>query len=65
VVYLFQDPDVPHKQSLQIMSVLTSLDVDVTFRKEGKHQMSEPADLQLLEQTVVNMLGLLEKTAKL
>jgi hypothetical protein len=62
---IFQDPDVPFKQSLQIMSALTSLDVDVTFRKEGQHQMSEPADLQLLEQTVVEMLCLLEKTAKL
>lgn len=55
----------PFKQSLKIMSALTSLDVDVTFRKEGKHQMSEPADLLLLEQTVVEMLGLLDKTSKL
>jgi hypothetical protein len=47
------------------MSALTSLDVDVTLRKEGKHQLSERADLQLLEQVVVDMLGHLDKTAKL
>ncbi|KAF4525982.1 hypothetical protein B566_EDAN000774 [Ephemera danica] len=50
------DGDVPYKQSLQIMQAVTSKDVDVTFRKDGKHQLSEPADLEMLIRTLQALL---------
>ncbi|XP_059484802.1 palmitoyl-protein thioesterase ABHD10, mitochondrial-like isoform X2 [Neocloeon triangulifer] len=65
ILHGVKDPDVPFKQSLKIMSALTSLDVDVIFRKEGAHQMSEPADLELLEKTVLEVVENLDKKSKL
>ncbi|XP_065346722.1 palmitoyl-protein thioesterase ABHD10, mitochondrial-like [Cloeon dipterum] len=65
ILHGVKDPDVPFKQSLKIMSALTSKDVDVIFRKEGGHQMSEPADLELLQKTVLDVVNLLSAKAKL
>ena len=46
------DDAVPYENSIEIMKLLTSLDVDVTFRKTGDHRLSENKDLEILTQTL-------------
>ncbi|XP_046394252.1 palmitoyl-protein thioesterase ABHD10, mitochondrial-like isoform X3 [Ischnura elegans] len=46
------DPDVPYKRSLNLISQFESDDVDFILRKCGEHQMSEETDLELILTTI-------------
>ena len=47
-----EDPDVPWRQSLEIVNRLLGEDVIVTFSKTGDHRLSEPDDIARLTHTV-------------
>lgn len=52
-----QDPDVPWQLSVRLAEKLSRDDVQVTLVKNGDHRMSEPENLQLLQQTVSAMVN--------
>jgi pimeloyl-ACP methyl ester carboxylesterase len=51
-----QDPDVPHRLSLELAERILSQDVRVTLIKNGDHRLSQPDDLALLGRTVEELL---------
>lgn len=51
------DPDVPWETALRIAERVTSQDVQVTLIKDGDHRLSRPQDLNLLRQTLAQLLG--------
>lgn len=51
------DPDVPWQYSLEAARLIRSADVQTILIKDGDHRLSRPADLNLLIQTVGNLLG--------
>ncbi|XP_046394246.1 palmitoyl-protein thioesterase ABHD10, mitochondrial-like isoform X2 [Ischnura elegans] len=52
LIHGMQDPDVPYKRSLNLISQFESDDVDFILRKCGEHQMSEETDLELILTTI-------------
>ena len=46
------DSDVPWKHALKLVKAYQGEDVQLTFIKNGDHRLSEPADIELLLQTV-------------
>ena len=52
------DPDVPHTHALKLVEHLPADDVTLTLVKDGDHRLSRPQDLDLLERTVMHMIGL-------
>jgi pimeloyl-ACP methyl ester carboxylesterase len=52
-----QDPDVPWRHALRIAEAVTGDDVRVTLIKDGDHRLSREADLALLAETLVPLLG--------
>ncbi|MDP6343839.1 MAG: alpha/beta hydrolase [Alphaproteobacteria bacterium] len=52
ILHGMQDPDVPWRQSLEIVELLQGDDIAVTFVKNGDHRLSEPGDIERLLQTV-------------
>ena len=52
ILHGMEDPDVPWRQSLEIVERLQGDDIVVTFSKSGDHRLSEPADIARLIQTV-------------
>jgi len=48
ILHGVQDDTVPYENSIEIMKLLTSQDVDITFRKTGDHRLSENKDLGIL-----------------
>lgn len=51
------DASVPWETALRIAERLTGGDVRVTLVKDGDHRLSRPADLELLAQTVLSLVG--------
>lgn len=47
-----QDPDVPWRQSLDLIEQLESTDVQLTLVKDGDHRLSRPQDIALLFNTI-------------
>ena len=56
LIHGMQDADVPYQTSLKISDMVTSEDVDVTFKKDGQHRMSEREDLELINQSLSKLL---------
>ena len=52
ILHGMADPDVPWRQSLEIVDRLVGKDIVVTFSKAGDHRLSEPGDLARLTHTV-------------
>lgn len=52
-----KDEDVPHTHALKLVSHLPSDRVTLTLVPDGDHRLSRPADLALLERTVLAMLA--------
>ena len=50
------DESVPYENSIEIMKLLTSNDVDLLYRKAGDHRLSKEHDLELLCQTIDTMM---------
>jgi len=57
ILHGMRDPDVPWRQSLELVERLGSDDVTVTFVKNGDHRLSEPADIERLCRTVEELAG--------
>ncbi len=60
ILHGMADPDVPWRGSLDIVELLASDDVEVTFVKSGDHRLSEPADIARLLATVETLARSLE-----
>ena len=60
ILHGVQDDSVPFENSIEIMKLLKSQDVDVTFRKAGDHRLSEKKDLDILSDTVDSVVNMLE-----
>ena len=60
ILHGVQDDSVPFENSIQIMKLLKSQDVDITFRKAGDHRLSEKKDLDILSDTVDSVVNMLE-----
>ena len=52
ILHGMEDPDVPWRQSLEIVNRLLGEDVIVMFSKTGDHRLSEPDDIVRLTHTV-------------
>ncbi|MBT3331169.1 MAG: alpha/beta hydrolase [Rhodospirillaceae bacterium] len=52
ILHGMADPDVPWRQSLEIVERLQGDDIIVTFSKSGDHRLSEPDDIARLIHTV-------------
>ena len=52
ILHGMADPDVPWRQSLELVERLRGDDIVVTFSKSGDHRLSEPADIARLIATV-------------
>lgn len=52
ILHGMEDPDVPWRQSLEIVDRLIGGDIVVTFSKTGDHRLSEPEDIARLTHTV-------------
>jgi pimeloyl-ACP methyl ester carboxylesterase len=52
ILHGMADPDVPWRQSLEIVDRLQGDDIVVTFSKSGDHRLSEPGDIARLLHTV-------------
>jgi pimeloyl-ACP methyl ester carboxylesterase len=52
ILHGMADPDVPWRQSLEIVDRLQGDDIVVTFTKSGDHRLSEPDDIARLIYTV-------------
>lgn len=52
ILHGMADPDVPWRQSLEIVERLQGDDIVVTFSKNGDHRLSEPDDIDRLVHTV-------------
>jgi pimeloyl-ACP methyl ester carboxylesterase len=52
-----RDPDVPWETALTLAGRIAGDDVRVVLVKDGDHRLSRPADLALLGETVVALLG--------
>ena len=52
ILHGMADPDVPWRQSLEIVDRLQGDDIVVTFSKSGDHRLSEPDDIARLINTV-------------
>jgi len=50
------DESVPYENSIGLMKLITSNDVDLLYRKAGDHRLSEKNDLELLSQTIDTMM---------
>jgi pimeloyl-ACP methyl ester carboxylesterase len=57
ILHGMQDPDVPWELSLRLTENLQSPDVRLIYVKDGDHRLSREADLALLEQTLVALIG--------
>jgi pimeloyl-ACP methyl ester carboxylesterase len=57
ILHGMADPDVPWRQSLEIVERLRGDDIVVTFSKSGDHRLSEPADIARLIATVEALAG--------
>jgi pimeloyl-ACP methyl ester carboxylesterase len=57
VLHGMRDPDVPWEQSLKLAECLASDDVRLIFLKDGDHRLSRDADLLLLRETLLALLG--------
>jgi pimeloyl-ACP methyl ester carboxylesterase len=57
VLHGMKDPDVPWETSLKLSKCLASDDVRLIFLKDGDHRQSREADLLLLRQTLLALLG--------
>ncbi|MFV8816231.1 alpha/beta fold hydrolase [Haliea sp. E17] len=58
-----RDPDVPWERSLLLAEKLASVDVVVSFIKDGDHRLSRPQDLQRLLRTLDSLLQQVEGAA--
>lgn len=57
ILHGMQDPDVPWQLSLELVDKLQSDDVVLTYVKSGDHRLSEPADIDRLVATVLDLAG--------
>jgi alpha-beta hydrolase superfamily lysophospholipase len=57
ILHGMRDSAVPWRRSLVLVERLASPDVHLTYIKEGDHRLSAPADLQLLETALAQLLG--------
>ncbi|MDP6691716.1 MAG: alpha/beta hydrolase [Alphaproteobacteria bacterium] len=55
ILHGMADPDVPWRQSLDIVERLQGDDIVVTFSKSGDHRLSEPGDIARLVHTVEDL----------
>jgi pimeloyl-ACP methyl ester carboxylesterase len=57
VLHGMRDKDVPWQHSLQLADCLETPDVRLIFVKDGDHRLSRDADLTLLRETLLLLLG--------
>jgi pimeloyl-ACP methyl ester carboxylesterase len=57
LIHGLEDPDVPWEISLRLCDRLESQDVRVILVKGGGHRLSEPADLELITETLSELLA--------
>ena len=60
ILHGIKDDAVPYENSIEIMKLVTSQDVDLTFRKTGDHRLSEKGDLDVLCDTVDNAIKIID-----
>jgi pimeloyl-ACP methyl ester carboxylesterase len=51
-----QDPDVPWRHSLELMTIVAGADIRLTLIKDGEHRLSRPQDLALLRAMLAEFL---------
>ena len=56
ILHGVEDDSVPFQNSIQIMKLLKSQDVDLIYRKAGDHRLCREQDLDLLAETVERMM---------
>ena len=56
ILHGVQDDSVPYKNSIELMRLITSHDVDLLYRKAGDHRLCTENDLELLTETVDKMV---------
>lgn len=62
MIHARHDRDVPWDTGLELADLMTGSDVQVTIVKDGDHQLARPADLSLLDATLMALLpGLVGK----
>ena len=52
-----RDPDVPWRHALRVVDAIAGEDVRLHLIKDGDHRLSRPEDLQLLTQTLDQLLA--------
>ncbi|KAB2850197.1 MAG: alpha/beta hydrolase [Hyphomicrobiaceae bacterium] len=57
IIHGMQDPDVPWRHSLDLVSLLGTPDVRLTLIKDGEHRLSRTTDLSLLLGTIDELLA--------
>ena len=60
ILHGVQDESVPYENSISLMKLLQSEDVDLLYRKAGDHRLCGNVDLQLLSDTLDKMIKNLE-----
>jgi pimeloyl-ACP methyl ester carboxylesterase len=58
-----QDPDVPWQKSRQIQDRLAAPDSRIIWVEDGDHRLSRPQDLELIDQTLVELSGTRRRAA--
>lgn len=56
ILHGVEDDVIPFERSMKLMELLTSNDVDLTYRKRGGHRLAEQNDLKLLSQTLDSLM---------
>lgn len=56
IIHGMQDEDVPFERSIILAQKLKSQDVKINFIKSGNHRLSEPDDLNILAQTLKEII---------
>ncbi|TPX31261.1 hypothetical protein SmJEL517_g05373 [Synchytrium microbalum] len=65
LIHGVMDDAIPYQTSINVAGDIESEDVKVVLVKDGLHEMSRPKDLQLLGETVLEMLAKISPFAKL
>ncbi len=57
IIHGCQDPDVPWRHSLDLLTVIAGADIRLTLIKDAEHRLSRPQDLALLRAIADEFLG--------
>lgn len=56
IIHGVEDETVPFERSLKLMEAVVAEDVDLIYRKKGKHRLSEDHDLKLISKTLDDLI---------